>query len=79
MYCGKPGHQAMTCTAKPNRCPGTSLQKTGASVRQIKAGQIEDLPSLEHLDINAMSSNFFTPLTTLLDDDSRIMTALSPF
>jgi hypothetical protein len=79
MYCGKEGHQALQCTAKPNRRPGTSFQKTGAPVRQIEAGQTEDPPSLEHLDINAMSSNFFTPLATLLDEESGMMTASSPF
>ena len=78
MYCGKEGHQALQCTAKPNRHPGTSFQKTGTPMRQIKAGQTEDPPSLEHLDINAVFSNFFTPLATLLDNDSGIMTALSP-
>ena len=79
MYCGKEGHQALACTAKPNQRPGTSFQKTGTPVCQIEAGQTEDPPSLEHLDINAVSSNFFTPLTTLLDDDSGMMTASSPF
>ena len=79
MYCGKEGHQALQCTAKPNRHPGTSFQKTSAPVRQIEAGQTEDPPSLEHLDINAVSPNYFTPPATLLDDDSGMMTASSPF
>ena len=79
MYCSKEGHQALQCTVKPNRHPGTSFQKSGAPMHQIEAGQTEDPPSLEHLDINAVSSNYFTPLATLLDDDSRMMTASSPF
>ena len=33
LYCSKPGHKAIECTAPPNKCPGTKLQQVETAER----------------------------------------------
>jgi hypothetical protein len=79
LYCGKEGHQAATCTARPNTRPNPAFQKAGAQMRQVDMGQIEDPSTQDQPDISVMSTNFFAPLAAIKEDGSGMMLSSSSF
>ena len=41
LYCGKPGHKAIECTAPPNKRPGTQVRQ-GTKLRQVETAEKEE-------------------------------------
>ena len=60
LYCGKPGHKALECTALPNWFP----KPLGASICSIDAIPKEE-PQVEKSNINMINSNQFGILASL--------------
>src|SRR5712691_7415474 len=50
LYCGKPGHKAIECNAKPNTRPGTSL----CQIEPIQKDNGSDLSLKEDSNINSI-------------------------
>ena len=50
LYCGKPGHKAIECNAKPNTRPGTSLRQ----LEPIQEDNGSDLSLKEDPNINSI-------------------------
>ena len=43
LYCGKPGHKAIECTAPPNKHPGTQVRQ-GTKLRQVETAERDEEP-----------------------------------
>ena len=71
LYCGKPGHKAITCTATPNKRPGTKL----CQVETISEEGINNTNLLEESSINQLSTNYYTPLIGTKDSEDALMSS----
>ena len=71
LYCGKPGHRAITCTEPPNKCPGTKLRQ----VETISEEGINNTDLLEESGVNQLSTNYYAPLMGTEDSEEALMSS----
>ena len=71
LYCGKPGHRAITCTEPPNKCPGTKL----CQVETISEEGINNIDLLEESRVNQLSTNYYAPLMGTEDSEDTLMSS----
>ena len=71
LYCGKPGHKAITCTATLNKRPSTKLRQ----VETISEKGINNTDLLEESSVNQLSTNYYAPLMGTEDSEDIFMSS----
>ena len=72
LYCSKPGHKAIECTAPPNKCPGT-----GTKLRQVETAERDEEPDdpLDDQSVNVVGVEE-TPLPCGFEDSMAAPTPM---